>query len=58
MEVALQQHQLWHFTGYYGYLEIERRKETWDFLRTLAQDNTLPWCIMGDFNDILSNEDK
>jgi hypothetical protein len=27
-------------------------------LRTLSQDNTLPWCVMGDFNDLLSNEDK
>lgn len=27
-------------------------------LRTLSRDNDLTWCIVGDFNDILSNDDK
>lgn len=27
-------------------------------LRTLAQDHSLPWCIIGDFSDLLSNDDK
>lgn len=35
-----------------------RRKDSWDLLRTLAVDNSLPWCIMRDFNDILSIDDK
>jgi hypothetical protein len=58
MEVTNQLHQQWRFTGFYGYPEIERRTESWDLLKTLAQDKNLPWCIMGDFNDILSNDDK
>lgn len=29
----------------------------WDLLRNLSRDNALPWCVMGDFNDILSNEE-
>jgi hypothetical protein len=46
------------FTGFYGYPEHERRRESWDLLRSLAQDTSLPWCVMGDFNDMLSAEDK
>ncbi|MCH82637.1 endonuclease/exonuclease/phosphatase family protein [Trifolium medium] len=49
----------WRFTGFYGYRpDGGRRHDSWNLLRTLAQDNSLPWCIMGDFNDILSNDDK
>jgi exonuclease III len=48
----------WRLTGFYGYPNNERRRDSWDLLRTLSQDNSLPWCIMGDFNDILSNEEK
>jgi hypothetical protein len=58
MEVTNQQHQQWRFTNLYGYLEIDRRRDSWDMLRTLAQDNNLRWCILGDFNDILSNDEK
>lgn len=44
--------------GFYGYPDSERRRDSWDLLRTLAQDNNLPWCIVGDSNDILSNDEK
>ncbi|GAU36460.1 hypothetical protein TSUD_166260 [Trifolium subterraneum] len=58
MEVTHPTYPSWRLTGFYGYPENERRRDSWDLLRTLSQDNTLPWCIMGDFNDILSNEEK
>lgn len=48
----------WRFTGFYGYPNSGRRQESWDLLRTLARDNSLPWCIAGDFNDLLSNKEK
>jgi len=58
MEVTKQQQQhRWCFTGSYGFLEIERRRESWDLLRNL-EDKNLSWYKMGDFNDILSNEVK
>jgi len=57
MEVNHPNFPKWWFTGFYGYPETDRRRESWDLLRTLAQDNALPWFI-GDFNDILSNEEK
>lgn len=36
----------------------ERRQASWDFLRYLATKSQLPWCIFGDFNDLLYSTDK
>jgi len=58
MEVTHPQFPKWSFTCFYGFPKNERRRASWDLLRTLAQDNTLPWGIMGDFNDLLSNDEK
>ncbi|MCH82709.1 endonuclease/exonuclease/phosphatase family protein [Trifolium medium] len=58
MEVNHPIYPKWRLTGFYGYPDSGRRQDSWDLLRTLAQDNSLPWCIMGDFNDLLSNDDK
>lgn len=49
---------LWRLTCFYGYPERERRQDSWDFLRSLAHMSTLPWCIFGDFNDLLYIADK
>ncbi|MCH81633.1 endonuclease/exonuclease/phosphatase family protein, partial [Trifolium medium] len=46
------------FTGFYGYPEHDRRRDSWDLLCFLAHDTSLPWCVMGDFNDMLSADDK
>jgi len=48
----------WQFTGYYGFPEGRRRRASWDFLRNLANDTSLPWYILGDFNDILDAHEK
>lgn len=48
----------WQFTGYYGFPEGRRRRASWDFLRNLANNTSLPWCILGDFNDILDVREK
>ncbi|CAN0884567.1 hypothetical protein LINGRAHAP2_LOCUS14879 [Linum grandiflorum] len=40
-------------TGFYGSPERERRKESWDLLRRLNQVTYGPWCVVGDFHDIL-----
>nr|GMD77815.1 ribonuclease H [Ipomoea batatas] len=48
----------WRFTGYYGYLERARRREAWQMLRNLAGLSSLPWVIMGDYNDLLYPEEK
>jgi hypothetical protein len=46
----------WRFTGFYGYLDSERRRDSSNLLRTLSQDNSLPWCTIGDYNDLLSTD--
>ena len=48
----------WRLTGYYGYPESARRRESWDLLRYLATISSLPWICLGDFNDLLFNYEK
>lgn len=48
----------WRYTGYYGYPERGRRAEAWDMLRQLATSSALPWCIIGDFNDLMKADEK
>ena len=48
----------WRLTTFYGYPDTERRRDSWDLLRSLSALSDDPWCIIGDFNDQLSAEDK
>lgn len=48
----------WRITGYYGIPNRNRRSISWGILRQLSQQNDLPWVVIGDFNDILTSEDK
>lgn len=32
--------------------------QVWDLMRELRDMSNLPWCIIGDFNDLLTREDK
>ncbi|KAL8474361.1 hypothetical protein ACS0TY_030994 [Phlomoides rotata] len=44
-------------TGYYGFSERNRRHMSWSLLKQLACVSSLPWVIIGDFNDLLVNRD-
>jgi len=44
----------WRFTYLYGFLESHRRKNLWNMLRNLSSLSSLPWCVIGNFNDVLS----
>lgn len=57
-EVVCDQVGRWRYTGFYGCPERQRRQESWELLRKLAGDSTLPWCLLGDFNDILFDHEK
>lgn len=48
----------WRLTGYYGQPDRSRRHESWALLRSLKSKSQLPWCILGDFNDILFQSEK
>lgn len=34
------------------------RKKTWDLIRNLARDSNLPWCIIGDMNNLEAQSEK
>ncbi|XP_058733184.1 uncharacterized protein LOC131604782 [Vicia villosa] len=48
----------WRLTCYYGFPERNRRRQAWNMIRELHSMSNLPWCIIGDFNDLLSQNDK
>lgn len=58
MEVVDDSRGVWRLTGFYGYPEREKRRDSWRLLRHLASSSPIPWCIIGDFNDLLSADDK
>ncbi|XP_073019426.1 uncharacterized protein [Primulina eburnea] len=53
-----EEHGEWRCTGYYAFPERHRRRESWNFIRSLAAQSSLPWLCIGDYNDMLSTEDK
>ena len=42
----------------YGHLEQELKMETWRLMRHLHARASLPWICLGDFNEILSSDEK
>lgn len=48
----------WRMTGFYGFPERARRRESWDLLKLLASVSDLPWVVVGDFNDMVNISDK
>ncbi|CAM8966334.1 unnamed protein product [Rhodiola kirilowii] len=40
-------------TMFYGHPMVNRRAETWELLRRLKSDLSLPWLVFGDFNEVL-----
>lgn len=48
----------WRFIGFYGYFETHLRNESWNLLSYLNNQFSLPWFCCGDFNEILSINEK
>ncbi|MBA0707389.1 hypothetical protein Golax_019438 [Gossypium laxum] len=44
----------WQFTGFYGALNEHTRGDLWDLLRQLGFDQSLPWLVVVDFNEMPS----
>lgn len=45
-------------TFVYGNTDKRRKKQTWDYLASLALIRDAPWFVTGDFNDITENSEK
>lgn len=43
----------WRFTGFCGESRREMCHRSWDCLRMLSHQSTLPWLCAGDFNEVL-----
>ena len=48
----------WRLTGFYGKLDTYHRSEGWSMLCMLGSKLTMPWCCLGDFNELLEVQDK
>ena len=49
---------MWRLTGIYRHPEEERKCETWRLMRHLHARASLPCVCLGDFNEILSSDEK
>ncbi|XP_019150110.1 PREDICTED: uncharacterized protein LOC109189862 [Ipomoea nil] len=58
MEITLLDRPAWRLTGFYGESDRSRRHITWDLLRQLKDRSSLPWVVVGDFNDIACLSEK
>ena len=48
----------WHLTGFYGNPNTAKRPESWAKLKFLKGTSSLPWHVIGDFNDITGLSEK
>ncbi|XVE72066.1 hypothetical protein DITRI_Ditri11bG0008900 [Diplodiscus trichospermus] len=48
----------WRITGFYGEPDHSKRHISWYLMRQLARVNSLPWLIVGDFNELTANDEK
>jgi len=48
----------WHLTGFYGAPKTLRRDESWALLKLIRDRSTLPWLVIGDFNEIVCVSEK
>lgn len=48
----------WYVTGIYGQPEVSRRRERWDWIKKIYNELEDPWLLCGEFNEIVSKEEK
>ena len=58
MLVTIQNLDKWRLIGFYRAPERNRRKESWQLIRSLSALSNLPCCCIRDFNDILDQSKK
>ncbi|KAM6561714.1 hypothetical protein CsatA_030953 [Cannabis sativa] len=45
-------------TGFYGEPQRSLRPNSWQAIRQLSGESSLPWCLLGDLNNTLNHSDK
>jgi exonuclease III len=50
--------RVWKLTSFYGHPDWTKRHESWALLRHLQQFHLVPWLVIGDFNEIVSQNEK
>lgn len=58
LEVQEEIHGKWRITAFYGMPERNNRRNSWDLIRTISASSSLPWCFIGDLNDMVNISDK
>ncbi|MBA0679907.1 hypothetical protein Goari_011648, partial [Gossypium aridum] len=46
------------FTGFYGSRYVHKKNDSWSLLRNLGQQQSFPWLVSGDFNEIMFSFEK
>lgn len=60
VDVTEENGRVWRLTRVYGELASERKVETWRMMNILGQQHQQgrPWLCLGDFNEILTGDEK
>lgn len=45
-------------TAVYGFNTVDQRKTLWSQLEQMAPKIKMPWLLCGDFNDVLTPQDR
>lgn len=56
--VRCQDFGVFYVTNLYGNPYRNQREYSWELLRRLTYGNSLPWVVLGDFNDITSQQEQ
>ncbi|KAH7861063.1 hypothetical protein Vadar_021190 [Vaccinium darrowii] len=58
IEISFGRAEVWRITGVHASSSLEERKNMWTHLSQLNPGDSQPWVLIGDFNTIVSNEEK
>ncbi|KAA3467449.1 reverse transcriptase [Gossypium australe] len=50
--------EVWRLTGFYGHPDGRKRNDSWNLLKCLSSDQSRPWVVLGDFNEIANSFEK